>query len=336
MNFDSKIYVAGHTGLLGSAIVRHLKTLGYNRIIVVGSDTLDLRDQKAVETFFNMVRPDHVIMAAAVVGGIMANENYPATFFYDNAIMTLNVLNSAHKHCMDRLLFIGSSCIYPRDCPQPISEDMLMTGPLEETNRGYAVAKIAGLEMCRTYRLEYENDYVSVMMTNLYGPGDRYDPNNSHVIPALLEKIHTGKITETPSITLWGTGKPRRDFLYVDDAARGCVDLLLLDGPTWEKFKEYGTVNMGTGKDIDILTLADKIKECVGYEGGIVWDADFPDGTPRKMLDISRLLSLYETGDKEWSPRGMEEGLRLTYEAAEKGGDFQKRKGEFLQKLLRK
>ncbi|MCA9669789.1 MAG: GDP-L-fucose synthase [Myxococcales bacterium] len=297
----SRVYVAGHRGLVGSAIVRALQARSYRSIITATRSELDLTRQAAVETLLDEQRPDVVIVAAARVGGILANNTYRAQFIGENLQIQCNLIDGAHRAGVERLLFLGSSCIYPRDCPQPMREEHLLTGPLEPTNEPYALAKIAGIKMCEAYNAQYRRRYASVMPTNLFGPGDNFDLETSHVLPALLRKFHEAKERGAPSVTLWGTGKPRREFLHVDDMADACVYLL-------EETDETSLVNIGVGKDISILELAQLIQRVVGYEGAIEHDLDKPDGTPRKLLDVSRLQRLGWRAKIE-----LESGVRQTY-----------------------
>ena len=308
MEKNAKIYVAGHRGMVGSALVRRLESEGYQNIIVRTSRELDLRNQQAVADFFAAEKPDYVFLAAAKVGGIMANNIYRADFLYENLQIQNNVIHSAHVEGVEKLMFLGSSCIYPKLAPQPLQEDSLLTGPLEYTNEPYAIAKIAGIKMCESYRKQYGRNYISVMPTNLYGPNDNYDLNNSHVLPAMIRKFHEAKVENKPFVELWGTGSPLREFLHADDLADACVYLMKnYDG---EQF-----VNIGVGEDITIKNLAELIKATVGYEGELRWNTDKPDGTPRKLMDVSKLHSM------GWKHRyGLEEGVRITYQ-------------DFLQKL---
>lgn len=285
MTAGSRVYVAGHRGLVGSALMRQLRNSGYEDIITRTSDELDLRDQQAVNRFFEQERPEFVILAAAKVGGILANDTYRAEFIRDNLQIQTNVIDAAYRNGVQRLLFLGSSCIYPRECPQPMKEEYLLTGPLEPTNEPYAIAKIAGIKMCESYNAQYDVKYLSVMPTNLYGPNDNFDPETSHVLPALIRKFDEAKQRGYNTVTLWGTGTPKREFLYVDDLAHACVFLL-------EKTDETQLVNIGTGEDISIRELAELIKDVVGYEGSIIHDLEKPDGTPRKLLNVSRLNEL--------------------------------------------
>lgn len=295
------IYVAGHRGLVGSALVRTLQAKGYANLLTRTHDELDLMNQAAVEAFFQTEKPDAVILAAAKVGGIGANSSYPVEFIAENLVIETNVIRAAYAAGCRKMLFLGSSCIYPRLAPQPITEESLLTGPLEETNAPYAIAKIAGLTMCDAYNKEYGTKYVAVMPTNLYGPGDNFDLEKSHVIPGIMRRMHDAKMADAPSVTLWGTGKALREFLYVDDLAEACV-FLLERGFT-------GLVNIGCGKDQTIAELATKIAAAVGFKGRIEFDASKPDGTPRKLLDVSKLFGL------GWRPTvGLDEGLKRAYE----------------------
>lgn len=285
MNKDSKIYVAGHRGLVGSAIVRALQKKGFTNLILKTRQELDLTDQHAVADFFATEHPEYVFLAAAKVGGIMANKTYPADFIQQNLAVQNNIIHNAHLHKIKKLLFLGSSCIYPKLCPQPIKEEYLLTGELEETNKAYAVAKIAGIIKCQSYNEQYGANFISLMPTNLYGPNDNFDLANSHVLPAMLRKFHEAKIKNEPAITLWGTGSAMREFLHVDDLAEASLFLM-------ENYNDSSIVNVGTGEDVTIKELAEKIKNVVGYEGTIDWDTTKPDGTPRKLLDVSKIHSL--------------------------------------------
>jgi len=295
MKLTDKIYIAGHRGMVGGAIKRRLETIGYQNIITRTSAELDLRNQAAVNDFFAEEQPDYVFLAAAKVGGIHANNTYRAEFLYDNLIMEANIIHAAYQQQAKKLMFLGSSCIYPKLAPQPLQESSLLTGPLEYTNEPYAIAKIAGIKLCEAYRDQYGCNFISVMPTNLYGIGDNYHPENSHVLPALIRKFHEAKEGGKPAVTVWGTGTPKREFLYADDLADACVYLMLhYDG------KEL--VNIGTGEDLTIRELAETIKEVVCYEGGLEFDSSKPDGTPRKLMDVSKLHSLgwkHSTGLKE-------------------------------------
>lgn len=285
MDKNSKIYVAGHKGLVGSAIVRRLISGGYTNIIYKSHSELDLTRQADVERFFENERPEYVFLAAAKVGGIGANSTYPADFAMENLLIQCNVIQSAFRYKAKKLMFLGSSCIYPKMCPQPIKEEYLLTGPLEQTNEAYALAKISGLKMCQFYNTQYGTDYISVMPTNLYGPNDNYDLNNSHVLPALMRKIHEAKCENKPYVEIWGTGKPLREFLHVDDMADACVFLM-------ETYSGNEYFNVGTGKEVSIKELAELIKAVVGYNGELLFNASKPDGTPRKLLDVSKLFKL--------------------------------------------
>ncbi|QXZ80903.1 GDP-L-fucose synthase [Rhizobium sp. L51/94] len=285
MDKNAKIYVAGHRGMVGSAIVRRLQSIGYENIIVRTHAELDLIDQGAVSDFFETEKPDYVFMAAAKVGGINANNVYRADFLYKNLMIQANVVNSSYKSGVERLLFLGSSCIYPRDCPQPILEEFLLTGLLEQTNEPYAIAKIAGIKLCESYNRQYGTRYCSAMPTNLYGPNDNYDLNNSHVLPALIRKSHEAKVAKDKQLVVWGSGKPMREFLYVDDMADACVFLM-------ESDIDDGLFNVGTGEDVTIRELAEIIMDVVGFDGQIVYDDTKPDGTPRKLLSVNRMRKL--------------------------------------------
>ena len=301
MEQDAKIYVAGHRGLVGSAIVRQLRNQGYENLLLRTRVELDLTSQLEVRGFFRSETPDYVFLAAAKVGGIHANDTYPADFIVDNLAIELNVIRAAYKNGVKRLLFLGSSCIYPKQAPQPLREEYLLTGPLEPTNEPYAVAKIAGIKMCESYNRQYGSEFVSVMPTNLYGPNDNFDLENSHVLPALIRKFHEAKERGDDKVIVWGTGSPRREFLYVDDMAAACVFVMNRDGYT-------DMVNIGVGEDIQIRDLARLVGEVVGFEGEIVFDPGKPDGTPRKLLDVSRLQAL------GWSAKtGLREGIEETY-----------------------
>ena len=298
MEKDSKIYIAGHRGLVGSALVRKLQAEGYTNLVTRTSKELDLRRQEQVERFFEEEKPEYVFLAAARVGGILANSTYPGQFIYDNLMIQTNVLECARLHRVKKLLFLGSSCIYPRDCPQPIKEEYLLTGPLEATNEAYAIAKIAGIKMCQAYRKQYGCNFIAVMPTNLYGPNDNYDLETSHVLPAMIRKFHEAKVNNEPFVTLWGTGKPRREFLHVDDLADACLFLM-------NHYDGAEIVNIGTGEDLTISELADLVGRLVEYKGEIRWDSTKPDGTPRKLLDISVIHGL------GWQPSvSLENGIR--------------------------
>ena len=306
MEKHSKIYIAGHRGMVGSALYRKLKATGYTNFVQRTSLELDLRNQQAVQDFFEAEKPDYVFFAAAKVGGIMANNTYRAEFIYDNLVMQNNVIHASYLQKVKKLLFLGSSCIYPKMAPQPLKEEFLLTGLLEPTNEPYAIAKIAGIKMCDAYRSQYGCNFISVMPTNLYGPNDNYDLNSSHVLPALIRKIHEARINGDTSVTIWGTGKPKREFLHADDLAEACFFLM-------ENYNEDGLVNIGTGKDLEIGELALLIKEIVGFKGEIVHDLSKPDGTPRKLMDVSKLHKL------GWKHKiNLEEGLKMVYEEFEK------------------
>jgi GDP-L-fucose synthase len=299
---QAKIYVAGHQGLVGSAIMRLLNSRGYSSVVTRTFAQLNLCDQSATNQFFAQERPEYVIVAAARVGGIKANNDYPAQFIYDNLMIASNVIHAAYQQGVTKLLFLGSSCIYPRLCEQPIKEEYLLTGPLEPTNEPYAIAKIAGLKLCESYQRQYGAQFISAMPTNLYGTGDNFDLNNSHVIPALIAKIHRAKIEGSSEVTVWGTGKARREFLFVDDLAQALLFLL-------ENYQGLSTLNVGTGQDITIADLAALIKDVVGFEGKLVFDTSKPDGTPQKLLDVTKLNQL------GWKAQtSLEVGLRKTYE----------------------
>ena len=300
-NTGIKIYVAGHRGMVGSAIVRNLKTKGYANIITQTRSELDLTNQSAVQAFFQAEQPDHVYLAAAKVGGIHANNIYRGQFLYENLMIEANIIHAAWESKVDKLLFLGSSCIYPKMAPQPLTEESLLTGPLEPTNEPYAIAKIAGIKLCETYRDQYGANFISAMPTNLYGPGDNYDLETSHVLPALIRKIHTAKVTGAASVPLWGTGSPKREFLHVDDLAQACVHLMHgYDGTEW--------VNVGTGTDLSIKELAEMICSIVGYEGALNWDTSKPDGTPRKLMNVSKINAL------GWKAKiGLREGIERVY-----------------------
>ena len=302
MNKTDKIYVAGHRGLVGSAIVRNLESKGYTNIVKRTHKELDLTNQAAVYDFFEKEKPDVVVLAAAKVGGINANNTTPAEFAYENMQIQCNVINAAHVNKVKKLLFLGSTCIYPKMAPQAIPEDALLTGPLEVTNEAYAIAKISGLEMCKFYKRQYGDDFISCMPTNLYGPHDNYDLAGSHVMPAMIRKFHDAKVNGAKSVELWGTGSPLREFLYVDDMADACVFLL-------ENYSGEQHVNIGTGKEVTIKELAETVKKTVGYEGEIVWNSVMPDGTPRKLTDVTKLHNLGWTHKVE-----LEEGVKLAYD----------------------
>ena len=285
MNKEAKIFIAGHRGMVGSAIHRKLTSLGYSNIVTRTSAELDLRIQERVNEFFEAERPAYVFLAAAKVGGILANNTYRADFIYENIMIQSNIIHSSYATGVKKLMFLGSSCIYPKLAPQPLKEDYLLTGLLEPTNEPYAIAKIAGIKMCDAYRSQYGCDFISVMPTNLYGPNDNYDLQNAHVLPSLVRKFHEAKINNAPEVSIWGSGSPKREFLHADDLADACVFLM-------NTYSDEGLVNIGTGEDISISDLALMIKEVVGYEGAIVYDASKPDGTPRKLMDVSKLSKL--------------------------------------------
>jgi GDP-L-fucose synthase len=302
MNKEDKIYVAGHRGLVGSAIVRLLKEKGFVNIITRTSTELDLRDQHLVRNFFQQEKPQYVFLAAAKVGGIWANKTYPAEFIYDNITLQNNIIHESYRSNVIKLLFLGSSCIYPKNAQQPIKEEYLLAGYLEPTNKAYAIAKIAGIEMCQSYWNQYDCKFISAMPTNLYGPGDNYDLQNSHVLPALIRKFHTAKINNEPAVTIWGTGTPFREFLHADDVASACLFLM-------QQYESKEIINIGVGKDHSIKDLALLIKKVTGYTGELVFDTTKPDGTPRKLLSVDKLNGLgWHAGI------GLEEGLKKTYE----------------------
>lgn len=304
MDFNAKIFVTGHRGMVGSAIVRQLQAQGYTQVITRSRQELDLLNQSAVHAFLGQEKPDYIFIAAAKVGGIQANNQFRADFIYQNLLIESNLIHGAHLAGVQRLMFLGSSCIYPRDCPQPIKEEYLLTGPLEPTNEPYAIAKIAGIKLAESYNRQYGRQYISAMPTNLYGPNDNYDLASSHVLPALLRKAHEARERGDFEYVVWGTGTPRREFLYVDDLARACVHLMRsgYDGPL---------VNIGTGEDVSIRELAQTVMEVVGFKGDIRFDASKPDGTPRKLLDVSRAQAL------GWKAQvGLREGIALAYAAA--------------------
>lgn len=301
MEREAKIYVAGHRGMVGSAIVRRLQAEGYRQLVVRTSQELDLRDGAAVRAFFGAERPDYVFLAAAKVGGIWANHTAPAEFIYDDLAIQTNVIHESYRHGVKKLLFLGSSCIYPRDCPQPIKEEYLLTGPLEPTNAPYAVAKIAGIVMCQSYNRQYGTHFICAMPTNLYGPGDNFGLETAHVLPALIRKFHEAKIAGKREVVVWGTGNPKREFLHVDDQAEACLFLM-------RHYEVSEPINVGVGEDISIRDLAALIARVAGFDGAIAWDPTRPDGTPRKLLDVSRLQAM------GWKARiGLREGLEGTY-----------------------
>ncbi len=302
MEKQKKVYIAGHRGMVGSAIYRKLKQEGFNNIVVSTSDKLDLRDQDQVAAFFAAEKPDYVFLAAAKVGGIVANNTYRAEFIYDNIMIQSNVIHQSYLNGVNKLMFLGSSCIYPKMAPQPLKEEYMLTGLLEETNEPYAIAKIAGIKMCDAYRSQYGCNYISVMPTNLYGPNDNYDLQKSHVLPALLRKFHEAKLSGDPVVTVWGSGKPLREFLHADDLAEACYFLM-------QHYNEPGLVNIGVGEDISIADLAVLVKKITGFKGEIVLDSSKPDGTPRKLMDVTKLHNL------GWKAKiGLEEGIRRVYE----------------------
>ena len=302
MQKDSKIYIAGHRGMVGSAILRRLQSEGFSNFILRRSAEMDLRDQSAVNAFFETEKPEYVFLAAAKVGGILANNTYRGSFLYDNLMIQNNVIHASHLNGVKKLMFLGSSCIYPKMAPQPLKEEYLLGGPLEPTNEPYAIAKIAGIKLCDAYRSQYGCNYVSVMPTNLYGPNDNYDLQTSHVLPAMIRKFHEAKLNGDASVVIWGTGKPRREFLHVDDLADACCHLM-------ESYNDEGLVNIGTGEDIEIGELAKLVRKVIGFEGEIVHDLAKPDGTPRKLMDVSKLHNF------GWNHRiGLEDGIKAVYE----------------------
>jgi GDP-L-fucose synthase len=309
--FQKRIYVAGHRGMVGSAIVRRLTAQGHTRLITRTHAELDLTDQASVRRFFAVEKPDEVYLAAAKVGGIHANATYPADFLYDNLMLEANLIHEAWRSGVRKLLFLGSSCIYPRLAPQPRAEDALLTGKLEPTNEPYAIAKIAGIKLCESYNRQHGTDFRSVMPTNLYGPGDNYHPENSHVLPALIRRFHEARIAGTPTVVIWGTGTPKREFLYVDDMAAACVHVMNLPHENYAASTEpmNSHINVGSGEDLSILELARLVSDVVGFRGEIRCDADKPDGAPRKLLDISRIREL------GWTPTvALREGIESAYE----------------------
>ena len=308
MEKQAKIYIAGHRGMVGSAIVRRLQSLGYQNLILKTSKELDLRSQSEVNDFFNEQKPAYVFLAAAKVGGIQANNTYRADFLYDNLLMQANVIQAAHETKVEKLLFLGSSCIYPKMAPQPLKEESLLTGLLESTNEPYAIAKIAGIKLCESYRDQYGDNFISAMPTNLYGPNDNYDLNNSHVLPALIRKFHTAKVNNEPKVVVWGTGSPLREFLHVDDLAEALVFLI-------DNYDEKLFLNVGYGEDLTIKELAMLVKKVVDFKGELEFDLSKPDGTPRKLMDSTRIHNL------GWKPKiSLEEGIRKVYEEVDKGG----------------
>jgi GDP-L-fucose synthase len=314
MHLDSRIYVAGHRGLVGSAIVQALAARGYNHILTRTHQELDLTESAAVESFFAETRPEYVVLAAAKVGGILANSTYPADFIRENLAIQNHVIEASRRAGVDRLLFLGSSCIYPKLCPQPIKEEYLLTGPLEATNRPYALAKIAGIEMCWSYNRQYGTRYIAAMPTNLYGPGDSFDLRTSHVLPALIRKAVEAKRTGSGELVVWGTGTPRRELLYSADMAQACTFLLELEDEIYDSLisgSEPPLINIGTGSDVTIRELAEMVSRVVGFDGELVFDTSKPDGTPRKLLDMSRIEAL------GWrAATQLEDGIALTYKAA--------------------
>jgi len=303
ISHDAVMYVAGHRGLVGSAIVRKLQSLGFTNIVSATSREVDLRDAQAVKAFYQQYKPEYVIVAAAKVGGIHANDIYPAEFLYENLMIEANLIHGAYEAGVEKLLFLGSTCIYPKLAPQPLKEEYLLTGPLEPTNEWYAIAKIAGVKLCQAYAKQYGCRFISAMPTNLYGPGDNFDLNNSHVLPALMRKVHEAKENNAPNVTVWGSGKPKREFLHVDDCAAACMHLL----ENYENTNEW--VNIGVGDDISIADLAMLMKEVVGYSGDIIYDSSKPDGTPRKLVDVTRI------NNSGWSAKiALKEGVAATYQ----------------------
>lgn len=302
MEKEAKIYVAGHRGMVGSAIVRKLHSLGYNNLITKTSAELDLKNQSAVQAFFEKEQPEYVFLAAAKVGGIVANNTYRADFLYENLEIQNNVIHQAYLNGVKKLMFLGSSCIYPKLAPQPLKESYLLSGFLEPTNEPYAIAKIAGIKMCEAYRAQYNCNFISVMPTNLYGPNDNYSLENSHVLPAMIRKFHEAKVQNKPYMELWGTGSPMREFLHADDLAEACLYLM-------ENYNDSELVNIGTGEDVTIKSLAEKVKKIVGFEGEIRWDSSKPDGTPRKLMDVSKLHGL------GWKHKiALDTGIEMAYQ----------------------
>ncbi len=302
MKLNDKIYIAGHRGMVGGAILKNLKSRGFGNIVIRTSSELDLRNQIDVLSFFETEKPDYVFLAAAKVGGIQANNTFRADFLYDNLLIETNIINAAYKHNVTKLMFLGSSCIYPKMAPQPLKEEYLLTGTLESTNEPYAIAKIAGIKLCEAYRDQYNCNFISVMPTNLYGKGDNYDLNNSHVLPALIRKMHEAKMNNSPEAIVWGTGTPKREFLYADDLADACTFLM-------QNYNGRQLVNVGTGYDLSIAELAGMVKKIVGFEGQIIFDTSKPDGTPRKLMDVSKL---HELGWKHTIE--IEEGIKMAYQ----------------------
>ena len=301
MNYDSKIYVAGHRGMVGSAIWRALEAAGHTNLVGRSSRELDLRNQQSVDDFFATEKPEYVFLAAAKVGGIQANNVYRAEFLYDNLQIQNNIIHNAWKHGVTKLLFLGSSCIYPKMAPQPLKEEYLLTGLLEPTNEPYAIAKIAGIKMCESYRSQYGCNFIAAMPTNLYGPNDNYDLNNSHVLPALIRKMHEAKMSSSATVEIWGSGSPLREFLHVDDLASACLFLM-------QHYNEELFVNVGFGSDLSIRELAEKVKAAIGFGGDLIFNTEKPDGTPKKLMDSGRILSM------GWKPKiGLDEGIRIAY-----------------------
>lgn len=299
---DARVYVAGHRGLIGSAITRLLATRGYKNLVSATSAELDLRNQADVQAFFEDAKPEYVFIAAATVGGIMANDSYPADFIYNNLMIEANIIHAAYQYGVKKLLFLGSTCVYPKMAAQPLKETYLLTGPLEPTNEWYAVAKIAGIKLCQAYQRQHGCQFISAMPTNLYGPGDNFDLENSHVLPALIRKFHEAKLNGERAVEIWGTGSPKREFCYVDDCAEACLYLMGV-------YDDYEIINIGVGNDVTIRELAETIREIIGFEGELMFDTDKPDGTPRKLVDVSKIFSL------GWRPNtSLEDGIRRTYE----------------------
>jgi len=306
MNREDKVYIPGHNGMVGSAIKRKLEQEGYRNQVYRNSKELDLRNQDAVHAFFEQEKPDYVFLAAAKVGGILANDTYRADFLYDNLMIESNIIHAAWKSSVKKLLFLGSSCIYPKMAPQPLKEEYLLTGLLENTNEPYAIAKIAGIKLCDAFRAQYGCNFISAMPTNLYGPNDHYDLKNSHVLPALIRKFHEAKVKKEPFVTIWGTGEPKREFLYVDDLADACIFLM-------QNYNDDGLVNIGVGTDLSIMELAELIAKITGYTGTIRKDSSKPDGTPRKLMDVSKMKAM------GWQAKvSLEDGIRMVY------GEYQK------------
>ena len=308
MNIESTIFVAGHRGLVGSALVKRLNEHGYKNILCKNRGELDLLDQQAVNKFFKETRIEYVLLAAAKVGGILFNQRAQADFLYENLVIATNIIHASANHGVEKLLYLGSSCIYPKNCPQPIKEEYLLSGPLEPSNEGYALAKIAGLKLCEKFQTQYGKRFISAMPTNLYGPGDNFHPNHSHVIPGMMRRFHEAKISGAKEVVIWGTGSPRREFLHVEDLAEGLITLM-------KRYEDSHTINIGTGQDCTILELAQMIKEVVGFKGEITVDPTKPDGTPRKVLDVSKISAL------GWKAKiGLKEGLERTYRWTQENG----------------